>query len=233
MIGVYSSNNSNSTNHTNSNTSNNNSNSKQPTRASSARPTNSRITSNINKEIVSNINNNNINKNINVKHYNNNMNIDKPVSPGKVLSSNLSNNNLINKQNYEYKTPYKINSNISNNYNQIQRPSSSRDKIQNTNTNTNNNILLSNNSKKRLIPETNTNNDQRILINPIKIVESSNTNKRVMSGVPSSGNIRINYNDNPNNFLKGPRHNYNDYHSGNNVIKVANNGPKLLNLYRK
>lgn len=196
----------------------NNSNVIVKTRVSSA---NSRLPLNINKDIATNINNKNLNKNVQVKNYSNNYN-----------AAIESNQNILKKgQQYEYKSPYKVNNNID--HGMIHRPSSSRDKVQNTRGQN----LMYVDSKRKLVPDIGLNQDQKGFAQPIKITEI-NTNKRILSGVPSNRNIRVNQNNNEiynhNNFLKGAKAPINDYQRDSiGINKIANNGPKLLNIYRK
>lgn len=131
--------------------------------------------------------------------------LDKNPSPSKPLSSNPSTGNLnsMSKAPYEYKSPYKVNSNPPSSVNQVPRPSSTRDRINqiiSTPQHQSTNKMLSHNNSKKLINENNINSniqnnnlEQKYLVNPIKIMEP---NKRI---------IPVNSNQNGpvhNNFLK-------------------------------
>lgn len=183
----------------------------KPTRASSARPLARVIPINGTPSKPTYSNNSNLNS----------INIDK-ATPSKVISTHNYNNNMninINVNNinilsnnnasnvktpsYEYKSPYKSPSTTN------IRPSSASGRA----------VGVINNANVKKLNDF----DPKILMQPVKIMD----NKRIMSANPN--NIVSGSNVNQNNFLRGVTKPV----AGEGMLKILQNKPKMINLYRK
>jgi hypothetical protein len=153
------------------------------------------------------------------------------------INININNNYYSNKPQYEYKTPYKINT-----PNPMTRPSSCRERSQPVplinSANNNNNFLMNHNVNKKLI--SNKDNDHKILINPFKIIEAPS--RRILSnngGVNANSNIPLGYNNptraNSNNFLKAGRPIQSSPYEGHlgGIVKILHNNEPRLVQFRK
>ncbi len=155
------------------------------------------------------------------------------------ININFNNNYYSNKPQFEYKSPYRINA-----PNPMSRPSSCRERSQplaqvnqvNQVNNNNNNFLMNNNVNKKLIKDI----DHKILINPIKIIDTPNRriipNNGVVNAIP---NNYLGYNNptriNSNNFLKGGRPVQNSPYEGNlgGIVKIIHNSESRPVQFRK
>jgi len=156
------------------------------------------------------------------------------------INININNNYYSNKHQFEYKSPYRINA-----PNTINRPSSCRERSQPlaqvnqvSNNNNNNNFLMNNNVNKKFI--SNKDNDHKILINPIKIIDTPKRRIIPNNGVINAlANNYLGYNNptriNNNNFLKGGRPVQSSPYEGNlgGIVKIIHNSESRPVQFRK